>query len=209
MTEETTSATGTQAEPVTQPPAGMAPSQADAATGAEPTSIPDSISLDEARKLRSEAKGLRERLKVLEAEKQASDEAKLTETERTALRISELERKLVEREAAVQERTVLAATVESAARLGFANPRLAYRLLDRNAIEYDTDGAPTNVEPLLRELLRAEPYLTAAHARPTGSIDGGTRGSPGLSLEQIKRMTPEEHEKRRDEVMAFLASRGQ
>lgn len=207
MTAETTGATGTPADPITQPPAGTPPTQAEGGIEEQPPSAPETISLDEARKLRSESHSLRKRLKDLEDEKKTADEAKLTETERTALRIAELERKLVDREAAVQERTVLAATVETAARLGFANPRLAHRLLDHSAIEFDEEGTPMNVEVLLRELLRSEPYLTSSHARPTGSIDGGTRGAPGLTLDEINRMSPEQHEKRRDEVMAFLAAR--
>jgi hypothetical protein len=207
MAEETNGAVGTLAEPNTQPPAGIPPSQAESGTGEQSSAPPESISLDEARKLRSEAQSLRKRLKDYEEAQKAADEAKLSETERTALKVAELERKLADRETAIREQRVLATTVENAARLGYASPRLAYRLLDHSAIEFDEDGAPVNVESLLRDLLRTDPYLAASHARPTGSIDGGTRGSPGLTLEQINRMTPEEHEKRRDEVMAFLAAR--
>jgi hypothetical protein len=162
------------------------------------------------RALEAERKSARDALKraeAAEAKLKALEEDKLSETERAALKIGELERKLVERETAILERTVLASVMESASRLGFANPRVAFQLLDRSEIEYDEGGAPKNIEPLLKDLLKAEPYLASAHARPTGSIDGGTRGSPGLTLEQINRMTPEEHERRRDEVMAFLTAR--
>lgn len=205
MTDANKGATGTLADPVTQPPAGTPTTQADG--GTEATHVPESISLDDARKLRSEARQLRERNRALEDEKRARDEAALSETEKSARRIAQLEQALAERDARTRDKTLAAATVDAAARLGFANPRLALRMIEAADVEYDGDGEPTNVENLLKSLLKAEPYLAASHARPTGSIDGGTRGAPGLTLEEINRMGPEEYEKRRPEVMSFLGRR--
>lgn len=204
MTEQT-GAPGTQADPGTQPPAGAPPTQADGGTGQQSSEQqPETISLEEAKKLRSEARSLRERLKTLEETARTADEAKLSEQERTAKRLADLERDLADRDRAIAERTVLAATIETASRLGFANPRLAHRLLDMAAVDFDGDGQPVNVEKLLRDLLRDEPYLASAHARASGSIDGGTRGAPGLTLEQIKTMTPAETAARWPEIEAYL-----
>lgn len=78
MDETTTGATETLADSGTQPPAGTAQSQADDANHQQP----ESISLDEARKLRSEAKSLRARLKELEDERSTAAAAQQTDAER-------------------------------------------------------------------------------------------------------------------------------
>jgi len=176
MPDQVTGATGTQADPVTQPPAGTPPTQADGGIGEQPSPAPEALSLEEAKKLRSEAKSLRTRLKELEDEKKTADDEKLSETQRLTKRVAELEQSLADSERAIRERTVFAHTIEAASRLGYANPRLATRLLDPSAIEFEADGTPKNVEPLLRDLLKENPGLASAHVRPTGSIDGGTRG---------------------------------
>jgi regulator of replication initiation timing len=210
MIEEATSATGTQAGPETQPPAGTPPTQADGGSGEQQSpAAAEAISLEEAKKLRAEAQGLRRRLATYEEEKRAAEEAKLSETERLTRRASDLERQLAERDQSLKERTVLASTIDAAARLGFANPRLAHRLLDHSEIEFEADGNPSNIEALLRGLLAAEPYLASAHARPTGSIDGGSRGNrTTLTREAIEKMSPAEISARSDEIDAWLASQG-
>jgi hypothetical protein len=206
MTEQNTG-TGAQAEPIATPQVGDPAAQAAGEADQRPTQDPQSepFSLDDARKLRSENRSLRERLKAAEDAKRAEDEAKLSEQERTAKRLADLERDLAERDRALAERTVLASAVDAASRLGFANPRLAYRLLDLSEVEFDGEGQPTNVDDLLKAILKGDPYLASSHARPSGSIDGGTRGTAGLTREQIDAMTPEQYEARREEVMAFLA----
>lgn len=170
MTNQIEGATEAQAASGTQPPAGDPPAQA--AEGTEQTQ-PETISLEEARKLRSEANSLRKRLKDLEAAQSKAEEAKLSETERLTKRAADLERELADRDRAIQERTVLARTVEAAARLGFRNPELAYRLLDQAELDFGEDGQPKNVEKLLRALLDKEPYL----AKASGDFGGGNRGT--------------------------------
>jgi regulator of replication initiation timing len=208
MTQEPDGATGTLADPGTQPPAGTPPTLADGGSG-EQQAPPDTLSLDEAKKLRQEAQSLRKRLATLEEAAKAADEAKLSETERLTRKASDLERQLAERDVALKDRTVLASTVEAAARLGFANPRLAHRLLDHSEIEFEADGTPSNIDALLKDLLRAEPYLASAHARATGSIDGGSRGGrTTLTREAIAKMSPAEMTAREAEIDAFLSSGG-
>lgn len=210
MSEQTTTV-GPLEDPIVPPlegdPAAQAAGEADQQPTQDPA-VPAPFTLDDAKKLRSENRSLRERLKALEEAKRAEDEAKLSDQEKQALRLADLERQLAERDRALVERTVLAATVDAASRLGFANPRLAYRLLDQSEVEYDAEGQPTNVDALLRQILKAEPYLVSAHARPSGSIDGGTRGSAGLTEAQINAMTPDEYAARREEIMTWLERRG-
>lgn len=170
MSDET-GATETQADSGTQPPAGTASTQADGADG-EATQ-PETISLEEAKKLRSEANSLRKRLKAFEDADKARTDADLSETEKLTKRISELEAERTQLLAREQERTVHLSAVEAATRLGFRSPELAFRLVDQSAIEYREDGTPKNVERLLKELLEREPYLARA---TTPDYGGGNRG---------------------------------
>lgn len=177
MTAETTGATGTQADPGTQPPAGDSTAQAANESG-EPSSQPESISLEEARKLRSEASGLRKRLKELEDQQKARADADLSESERLTKRASDLERQLAERDQALQEHRVRSSTVGTAARLGFADPEDAMRLLNHANLEFDAEGNPTNVEQQLASLAKAKPYLLGRKppSFDTGSSAEGTAG---------------------------------
>jgi len=174
MTTENTGATGTQADPGTQPPAGTPAAQADAGSG-EQQAQPESISLEEARKLRSEANSLRRRLKELEDADKARKDQELSETERLTKRATDLERQLAEAARSNQERTVRYATVAAAAKLGFADPDDAFRLLDQSALEFEDDGTPRNLDAQLGALAKAKPYLLS-QARAAGSFDTGTGG---------------------------------
>jgi alcohol dehydrogenase class IV len=96
--DEINGATGTQADPETQPPAGNAEALVAEAVGeAEPPApVPETISLDEAKKLRSEHKTLRARIKELEAERDAAAAGQQTETDKAiaearAAAVAELE----------------------------------------------------------------------------------------------------------------------
>lgn len=173
MVVETTGATGTQADPGTQPPAGESAAQAAADQG-ETSSPPESISLEEARKLRSEANSLRRRLKDLEDQAKAKADAELSDNERLSKRASELERQLAERDQTLQETRIRSATVEAAARLGFADPEDAMRLLNHASLEFDENGSPTNVEQQLAALAKTKPYLLG---RKVPSFDTGSGGS--------------------------------
>lgn len=72
-----------------------------------------------------------------------------------------------------QEQSLQLATVQVATRLGYRNPDLAYRLLDSKAVQYAEDGKPVNVEKLLTDLAKSDPYLLAAT-----DFGGGSRGTP-------------------------------
>jgi hypothetical protein len=171
MSDET-GATGTQADPGTQPPAGNDTTQADVSGGEHQ---PESISLEEAKKLRSESQNLRARLKTFEEEQRKADEAKLSEQERLTKRLTETESAKADLEARIKDLTIRDATRGAAAKLGYANPDMAYRLLDHSGLEVDSDGTVKNVEQQLAALAKSDPYLIAA-SRPAGSFDTGTAG---------------------------------
>jgi hypothetical protein len=201
MVDETTGATGTQADPGTQPPAGTSPTQADGEHGEQVTQ-PESISLEEAKKLRSEANSLRRRLKDFEDKAKADEDAKLSEQERSSKRIADLEGLLARRDSDLKERTIRSATVVEAARLGFADPDDALRLLDPTALEFDDDGNPKNVASELAALAKSKPYLLTT--RPAGSFDtglgGGRSAGPATyTREQLK--DPTFYAQHRDDIV--------
>jgi chromosome segregation ATPase len=119
------------------------------------------------RRLRAEAAEYRRKLRELERELKQRDEEKMTETERMRLRLSELEKELTQRELLIREHTLRYETMLRARELGIIDPDAAYRLLDLAEVEYDESGRPTNIERLLRELVRKRPYLAGNSASAT------------------------------------------
>lgn len=197
MAEEN-GATGTLAVPETQPPAGTTAAQAATADGEHQ---PESLSLDEARKLRSEAASLRRRLKDFEEAERKRTEAELSETQRLQKRLDELETERTALVQAKQEQALKMAVLTTAGQLGFTDPKDAIALLDRSAIQTDPEtGEPTNIRALLADLLKTKSYLSGAHSRPMGSADGGTRekSTAGTIDDQIRAAEAERAKAARD-----------
>lgn len=183
----------TPADADDQPPAGTT-SQADTpatdgsdAGGDQPT---ETISLEDAKKLRSEAANLRKRLKAFEEEERKRKDAERTEAERLAAERQEFEaaRQAFENERR-QART--ASAVEAAARrLGFRNPAKAFRLLDEEDLGIEEDGTPSKAEEALKALAAAEPYLVGSG---NGSPTNPARESGStLTMEKLRSMSAAE-----------------
>lgn len=121
------------------------------------------------RELEREVAPLRQRVQQVE-------EANKTDLEKAQGRIQALEGQLSDYQA--RERTyALRDAISEANRaqgLGIVSERAALRLLEPDAVEWDNKGRPTNVTQLLKELIKAEPYLTTN--RRMGSGDGGQTG---------------------------------
>lgn len=113
------------------------------------------------------ARELARKLKVYE-------DAEKTESEKTSERITALEAERDALVAARREDTLRLAASAAARKLGFKNPDLAFRLVASGSVEYDEKGQPKNVERLLEDLAKADPYLTTT----TGDWGGGPRGTP-------------------------------
>ena len=162
MTDETT--------PVT-PPAGDAapiqtPAQAATSTTPEPPAGDghETISLEEARKLRKEAQTLRQRLKGFEDAEEQAKLAALSDVEKATKRATDAEQ-LVKQ---YQERLVLAEVKMAAQAKGIIDPDLA-ALAIKNTLEFDKDGMPTNLEEALTALVKNKPYLVPKAAEPAPS----------------------------------------
>lgn len=82
-----------------------------------------------------------------------------------------------------------------ARRAGIVDEEAAFQLLDLGRLERDADGRPTNIEPLLADLVQRRPWLrSASQQTPTEP----TPANPSrdtvrrLTRDAIRRMTPEQ-----------------
>ena len=159
------------ATPGAMPTEPETPLPAAATADADKLGEPGLAALNREREQR-EAAEKREKKLILELK--AFQDADKTEAQKATERIAELEREKADLIARSQESTVRMVVLDAAARLGFRSPELAFRALDRSALEFKDDGTPRNVEKLLNELLEREPYL----GKPAGAPDfgGGPRG---------------------------------
>ncbi len=148
------------------------------AQGAGQVPEPEKFDAEYVKKLRAEAAGYRTRLSELETKVKASEDAKLSETERTAKRLAELEREQATYQRERQERTLKYETMLAANKLGIVDPDAAYRLLDLSQVEFDGDGQPKDVEKHLQRLLKDRPYL-AGQGGSTSSPTNAARVSTG------------------------------
>lgn len=217
MPEENTSANpqaGAASDIQPQPQAGAPDPQAgDGST--EP------ISLEAAKKLRSENANLRKSkqeaealLAELKAFKEQIDAEKLTTTEKQALASQKLQKERdqlqAERDQALQslkETRITHAVTLQAQKLGFNDPNDARLYLDESQLNEDL----TNVEELLKGVIKTKPWLVGKQSAPTG---GGatspsrsqTSGPQALSWDVIGSMKPEEYAARSAEIQQWIAA---
>jgi hypothetical protein len=158
----------------------------------------ESISLDEARKLRREAQSLRKRLADVEADQKKAKDAELSETERLKKQLKEAEDKEKTWAAERRERdardTVLAVlTDESDPKKPRAKSPNAARTifkLVKDELEYDDKGEILNLSSVLHQAKKDYGDLFAGKA--AGSADGGagahSANGAGDMNAQIRRM---------------------
>ncbi len=96
---------------------------------------------------------------------------KMTQEENTKLK-----QKVAETEKAHRERVIRYEVMLKASALGMVDPDVAWRLLDWGALEFAEDGSPKNVEKVLRELVKAKPYLVKATTVAPNINAGATGG---------------------------------
>lgn len=197
MTEETTTATAQDATD------GQAQAATTATTPPQSGQATEAGSVDALPKwaqaiikdLRTENANRRKAEQQAEEQKRRDEEAAAakngewqTVAQKAQEERDEERRKREETERLARERLIRADIRTHATALGFANPAIAHRLVDVDAVTFDDAGEPTNIEALLKEVAKAEPYLikqangTGAHIPPTGRPTNGA----GLSEQQRK-----------------------
>ncbi len=189
------------------------------ATGETPETTKAPASIDDALKeindLKSALKKARtdstkhwSRAKELEEFKSKLDAEKLTETERWQKQATDLQSRYDSDTGALTERIVRYEVERQAQRLGIIDPDAAAQLIDWDALEYDEDGTPKNAETLLKDLLKAKPYLAGKAAPSTagGATNPGraTANTAQLSWEIITKMTPEQYAARQPEIQQWM-----
>lgn len=127
-----------------------------------------------------ELEGLRQQIK-------AHEDAKLSDVEKRDARIAELEQEVNDLRVRHQQVAVRGTVATAAARYGAVYPDAAYKLIDLADVEFDEDGAPTNVDRLLADAKKAYPLL---FRNPSGSADAGSGSAttnPGQTMDQFIR----------------------
>lgn len=164
MTVDDTSVADSQAEDATPPPAGT-PSDSPAES--------ETLSVDEARKLRNEARNLRDRLKKAEAALTTHQNAGLSELERAQRRIQELEARETEYQATQRTRAL-----EHLFRAEHAQyPDLLTAQIDPAELELAPDGTITNGAAVVRRLKQQYPGLFRAPSVDAGAVAPGAKAA--------------------------------
>jgi hypothetical protein len=134
------------------------------------------------RKLRIEARGSGKR--AAEAERQLEEirESQMTEADKIAKRAGDLEEKNKELDRRLRNQAIKDAFREAGREAGAKNPERLWRLIDRDAIEFDPNGEPINATSLIAELRQTDPYLFEPR-RGKGGVDGGRQqGAPKFDM---------------------------
>lgn len=129
-----------------------------------------------------------EDLKTKAAELDKLQEAQKTELEKAQERAEKAERDAEAAAELVQRTKTDSAIVAEAAKRG-ADTDVVVSLLDRSAVEFDSDGAPTNIADAVDALLKAKPFLVTGATR--GSADQGARegGEKQIARDALKDMS--------------------
>ena len=189
------------AQPAAPAAAGThtSPTAQAATTGSEPA---ETISLEEARKLRSEAKNLRERLRAAEAaeaELKKIKDAELSEADR-------LKQALAEKETAQQAALARLRAVQiqmQAQRLGIVDPEAAEKLIDWSQIA-DSDEARAQA---LQELVKARPWLSQSpqpQAPATSAANPPRSGTNPVTFTKAQLQDRKFWEANRDAIMTAM-----
>lgn len=115
------------------------------------------------KKANNESASHRHKAKELDELKSRLENEKLSEAEKLQTQLAQKEQEILKH----QERVVRSEIKSAALSLGVINPALIAKLVDWSEIEYDENtGDPTNVEDLLKELIKNEPYLVGKQQTP-------------------------------------------
>lgn len=185
MAEPTTTSGATPADaPVTPPAQAATKNTSEPQAGDDQDFLTGQISLEEARKLRSEASNLRKRekealaqLKVYQEAEEAAKAAQMSELEKAQKQTTDLQEQQEALAAELFEARVRQNVADLISKFNFipsARTIATLLLADDDAIEFE-DGRPSNIEKLLEKLAKAEPDLVKPQAATSG-----TPGTPQL-----------------------------
>ncbi len=151
------------------------------------------------KQLRQENAKWRKEAQDAAAKVQAFETAQMTEAQRLKAEADAAKAAVAAANAELKRARGESAIAREAVKHG-VDPVLLAKLVD---IEYDTDDAPINVDAAVQAVLNAYPQLKP-QAQAPGATNPGRK--PGLTMDAIKRMTPDEINARWDEVSAVMES---
>jgi hypothetical protein len=140
------------------------------------------------------SKGTAKELETLRTRLKEIEDKDKSEVERLAGTAREAGEKLTAAEHRARDLAIRLAVAETATTLGItgASVKAAVRLLDHGALEFDEDtGEPTNVEVVLKALLKEFPMLATDGEKPPPA-----KGTPQTPKPQTNGTTASEREQR-------------
>ena len=166
------------------------------------------ISLEAAKKLRSENANLRARekeqatlLAELKTFKEQTEAAQLSDTEKRDRafkqrdqQISELQASLSARDLQLQEERNYNALYRAGRTAGIHEETAladAIRLVDTSALEHDDNGKPTNADDLMKQLVKTRPWLTGGTPQQRPQTGGGATQPPRSATSGAQTITKE------------------
>lgn len=158
----------------------------------DPGPEPKVFDLAYVEKLRQESADYRTKLRAAEADLEKRRASELSETDRAKKEAADATAKLTEAETRIKAAQTRAEIATLGAALKLVDADDAYRLLDQAAIQYDDDGRPKNLKPLLEALIKAKPYLVQGATTTTSANNPGREGGLTYTKEQLAKMTPQQ-----------------
>lgn len=146
------------------------------------------------RKLARENASLRKRLREIEADKRARDEAELSEQEKTQRRMVEMEQALEATRSQMRTARLSASISTEAAKFGIVDVDAATRLLDTSALDYDEEQGWDGIADALQALTVERPWLVQTGTAPALDANPANpaRRRSRVTREQLGRMTQAE-----------------
>lgn len=143
-----------------------------------------------------------EELKAIKAKLTDYEQAQMTEAQRLAAQAAQAQAAAEAAQMELRRARAEAAIAREAAKTG-VDPALLTKLV-HDSVEYDTSGKPTNIDAAVAAALQQWPHLKPAPAAPpVGASNPGRTNK--LTIEDVKRMSPDQINNRWDEVQIVLA----
>lgn len=138
------------------------------------------------RNYRQENRSLRERLRALEQSQPQGGQG--GQPQDGSITREEFQRQEQQWQERLRQQGVRSEVAMVSAKLGVVDAEAAYRLLDRDDLDFDDKGNPTNVEQAMKSLIRERPWL--ANRQRGGDADGGAGNGQqrrGVSMNDVLR----------------------
>ena len=206
MADATQSQTDNAAQSQTDTKQGQSQADNQTQSGADTKTDDKAETFDRAyvEKLRTESAGYRTKLHTVEGELQKFKDSQLSEIDRAKREATDASAKATQLEAELKQSRVMADVALHSVGLKIVDADAAYKLMDVSAVEFDTDGKPKNVKTLLNHLIKEKTFLLGSTVTTKPNNPG--RDGAGLTLDQIKKMTPAEIIANKEAVDAVLAA---